>query len=554
MHNGQLRVLVLCARDRQPAIEPLAAALRPGLELEVTSEAERLCDLARVQVLYVDSSDAPLTDPQAAGLAAFLDHGGGVVAAGETLSRWTENTTVSGLAGWTPDGRTVDTELVLRDADGERLLGSQLRVRGTVHLLPEVPPGARPLLLTHWRYQEQVVAYARDLAKGRFVYLGLVHRPDAYREPGVQRLVRETLAHVASTGREPAVVGVGLLGFGALGSAHATAIAATAGLELRCVCDHSPERRAGAGSLGVDTVAEAQDLYARPDVHLVLIGTPPVHHAEAALAALDAGKNVVCEKPFALTVADCDRVIARARASARAVTVYQNRRWDPDFVAMRRAIEQGAIGSVFALESFVGGFGHPCHYWHSHEPISGGAIFDWGSHYIDWILELLPEQVAAVSCVAHKRVWHDVTNADHVSVELRFAGGAQASFIHSDIAAALKPKWYVLGTEGAIVGDWQHSTSRVVGPDGEIDEEAVAPTDLPARVRVVRPHPDGGTSEETLALPRRDRLAFYRNVAAHLRSGEPLAVTAEQARRAVAVMETATESAAAGGVLIDTAI
>ena len=90
----------------------------------------------------------------------------------------------------------------------------------------------------------------------------------------------------------------------------------------------------------------------------------------------------------------------------------------------------------FTLKHLLGAISHPCDYWHSHEPISGGVFYDWGSHYLDWILQLVPDTVVSVRGVEHKRVWHDVTNADHSSVSLRFAGGQEAEFMHSDIAAA----------------------------------------------------------------------------------------------------------------------
>jgi predicted dehydrogenase len=189
------------------------------------------------------------------------------------------------------------------------------------------------------------------------------------------------------------------------------------------------------------------------------------------------------------------------------------------------------------MESFIGGYSHPCDYWHSHEPISGGTIYDWGSHYFDWVLRLFDGPVTTVSAVAHKRVWHDVTNADQVRVDLTFAGGAQATFMQSDIAAALKPKWYVLGTRGAVVGDWQL-------------HDGLAPADSPARLTVSRPA-NGGVHEERLALAPRDDHGFYRNLADHLAWDEPLAVRPEEARRTVAVMEAATRSIAAGGARLE---
>jgi predicted dehydrogenase len=297
------------------------------------------------------------------------------------------------------------------------------------------------------------------------------------------------------------------------------------------VCDLSPERReAAARDWAVPTYARADELLANAEVGLVVVGTPPSAHAEPVLRALEAGKHVVCEKPFAIRAADGDRMIDMASSRRLVLTVYQSRRWDPDFIAMRDVARSGSIGQPFYLESFIGGYDHPCDLWHSHEPISGGTIYDWGSHYFDWILQLFPDTVRVVAAQAHKRVWHDVTNADQVRVDVTFAGGAQAGFLQSDIAFARKPKWYLLGTEGAVVGEWA---------------DADVPSDFPARVNVHR-----RTGVETLALPPRDDNGFYRNLADHLAWQEPLAVTAEEARRTVAVMEAATRSIASGGAQV----
>jgi len=281
-----------------------------------------------------------------------------------------------------------------------------------------------------------------------------------------------------------------------------------------------------------------------------VVGTPPSAHAGPVIEALSAGKHVVCEKPFAIRVEEVDRMMDAAAAHQRVLTVYQSRRWDPDFIALRDTVASGGIGDLFYIESFIGGYSHPCDYWHSHEPISGGTIYDWGSHYFDWVLQLFGGQVTAVSAVAHKRVWHDVTNADQVRVDLTFGDGAQASFMQSDIAAALKPKWYLLGTRGAIVGEWRHETIVTRGGSGELVEDRPAPADLPAQVVVSRPAA-GGLSEERLALPVRDDHGFYRNLADHLAWDEKLAVTPSEARRTVAVMEAATESIAHDGARLE---
>ncbi|MGH7644434.1 MAG: Gfo/Idh/MocA family protein, partial [Gemmatimonadales bacterium] len=262
---------------------------------------------------------------------------------------------------------------------------------------------------------------------------------------------------------------------------------------------------------------------------------------------LAAGKHVVVEKPFALTTAAADARIARADESGRCLTVYQNRRWDPDFRAVRDGVSSGRIGEVFHVEAFVGGYGHPCRYWHSHEPVSGGVVYDWGSHYLDWILQLVPAPITTVSGARHKRVWHDVTNADMARVSVRFAGGEEAVFVHSDIAAAPKPKWYVLGTRGAMTAEWREERLLTRGASAEIVESALMRTDVPAVVRVHTADGAGRTNVEAVALPPRLAAPFHRNLADHLLTGEPLAVTTAEARRTTAVLEAASASAQRDG-------
>ena len=75
------------------------------------------------------------------------------------------------------------------------------------------------------------------------------------------------------------------------------------------------------------------------------------------------------------------------------LSCHQNRRWDVDYLAIKQALMEGMIGELFYLETFVGGFKHPCGYWHSHAEISGGLSYDWGAHYLDWIVSLIPQRI-----------------------------------------------------------------------------------------------------------------------------------------------------------------
>ena len=208
-----------------------------------------------------------------------------------------------------------------------------------------------------------------------------------------------------------------------------------------------------------------------------------------------------------------------------------------------RAVRSGRLGEVFHLETFVGGYDHPCNFWHSDAEISGGAIYDWGSHYLDWVLDLFPQQVEWVSATAHKRVWHDVTNADHTRVLLHFTDGVEAEFTHSDLAAVRKPKFYALGTKGGLVGHWRQERVVSRSPIGLVSEDRFAVSDAPADLSLF----DADGSETALAVLPPPAQPFHRELADALLSGAPMSVTPQGSRRNIAVMQAATLSAADGG-------
>lgn len=321
---------------------------------------------------------------------------------------------------------------------------------------------------------------------------------------------------------------VGLLAYGAIGHEHNLAVQGTAGLELAAVCDSNPERIAAAKDLApdVEAFADATAMLDSGLLDLVVISTPPNSHYSWAREALIRGINVVLEKPMALTAEQCDELLELAGQKNLLLVVYQNRRYDADFVTMMRLISDGVIGEVFQYDSFVGGYSEPCTYWHSNAEVSGGAIFDWGSHFIDQVLTVIPDAISHVSGQNHKRVWMHATNADHAQVTITFTSGVQATFINSDLAAARKPKFYVLGTKGAIVGDWDPAA-----------EPAVA--DLPA-ILTVHSH-DG--SKTVVSLDNVEPFSFHRSLVDYLQKKTAMSVQALQSRNVVAIMEAAERSA-----------
>ena len=398
------------------------------------------------------------------------------------------------------------------------------------------------LLTANHAFTDHPVATWRPLTSMGTLTIG--SEPSTLADPAFHRLVYRLVRRITARD-DGAIVRVGMLGYGAIGHEHARAINLTAGLELAAIADPNPLRVDAAREYSADLrgFRSGTELLADEGVDLVIVSTPPNTHADWVLRALDAGKHVVVEKPFCITVAEADRQIAAAKTANLTLAVYQNRRWDADYLALKRAVRTGRLGEVFHLESFIGGYDHPCNYWHSDEVVSGGAIYDWGSHYLDWVLDLFSQEVEWVSATAHKRVWHDVTNADHTRVLLHFVDGVEAEFTHSDLAAVRKPKFYVLGTEGGIIGEWQQERIVSRSPIGLALEDRFAVSEADAALTLFSA--DG--SQTRLAVAPSPPQPFHRELAGHLLAGEPMSVTPEGSRRNVAVMQAATMSAADHG-------
>lgn len=526
----------------------------PGTEVQTVPSSLVHCAVQHAIVL--DGSQGRLSQEQVSDLQSFIWAGGGLVCLGSAAELYHESKLLADALGHLHGVRTPSTEIVATVASEThfvvRRVDPSFIVTEALYLLDLVPADADILWRTTWRFEPHTLAYTRPYGRGRVFCTVLGTEAETRAHPVFQQMIERAKRYVTQADQPERPVRVAMIGYGAIGFEHGTAIKAVPGLAYALVCDRSPARLALAKEAfpAIEVCTEVAEVAENPNIDLAIISTPPNTHAEFSLQMLAANKHVVSEKPFCLTTTEADDMIQLAQERQRLLTVYQCRRWDLDFLAIRRVMQQGLIGPIFHMETFIGSYAHPCDYWHSHEPISGGVFYDWGSHYLDWILQLIPSRVSSVRAVEHKRVWHDVTNADQSTVSLLFAGGQEATFIHSDIAAALKPKWYILGERGAIVGNWRLETIKSRRWSGDLIEERLAPSEALPQLTLYVYERGGGIHEQRLSLPGAPQYAFHRNLANHLLCGDVLAVSPQEARRTIAVMEAATYSAKHGGACV----
>ncbi|WP_261718497.1 Gfo/Idh/MocA family oxidoreductase [Streptomyces sp. FZ201] len=342
----------------------------------------------------------------------------------------------------------------------------------------------------------------------------------------------------------------GLIGYGLAGSVfHAPLITATEGLVLDTVVTANPERQqqARAGHPDVRIATGPDELFARADeLDLIVIASPNKTHVPLATAALKAGLPVVVDKPVAGTAAEARELAALAEERGVLLSVFQNRRWDNDFLTLRKLIAEGELGDVQRFESrferwrpqLKGGWRE------SGDPAEiGGLLYDLGSHVVDQALVLFgpAATVYAESDVRRPGAETD----DDTFIAITHTNGVRSHLYVSATTAQLGPRFRVLGSRAGYVKyglDPQEAALR----DGELPGEGwgTEPEELWGRVGAGEsPLTGGGRPEPTLPG---DYPAYYAAVARAIAEGGTNPVTALEAAAALDVLEAARRSARDG--------
>jgi predicted dehydrogenase len=247
------------------------------------------------------------------------------------------------------------------------------------------------------------------------------------------------------------MIDVGVIGFGLAGRAfHAQVIHATPGLRLAAIVQRGGNEAAEKYP-DVRVVRSVEELLAIREIQLVVVATPNDTHAPLARACLEAGRDVVVDKPFATTLEEAEELVALAKHLGRLITVYQNRRYDGDFQAIRRLVAEGTLGRIARFETNYDRFRPQLKTgaWRERRVPGAGILFDLAPHLIDHALALfgIPEAVTA-----DVRVERDAAVVDDAfDVMLHYPHGMRAVLRSTMLAAAQRPRFVLHGTRGAFV-------------------------------------------------------------------------------------------------------
>ncbi|MFE8958876.1 Gfo/Idh/MocA family oxidoreductase [Streptomyces iakyrus] len=340
---------------------------------------------------------------------------------------------------------------------------------------------------------------------------------------------------------------VGLVGYGLAGSVfHAPLIAATEGLALDTVVTSNPERQqqARAEFPDVRLAATPDELFARAaELDLIVVASPNKTHVPLATTALKAGLPVVVDKPVAGTAAEARELAALAEERELLLSVFQNRRWDNDFLTLRKLLNEGELGDVWRFESrFERWRPKPKGGWReSGDPTEiGGLLYDLGSHVVDQALVLFGPAASVYAETDIRRPGAETD--DDTFIAITHTNGVRSHLYVSATTAQLGPRFRVLGSSAGYVKyglDPQEAALRDglrPGPGWGTEDES-----LWGRVGSGEsPVTGGGRPEPTLPG---DYPAYYAAVAKALLEGAPNPVTAREAAAALDVLEAARRSA-----------
>ena len=334
----------------------------------------------------------------------------------------------------------------------------------------------------------------------------------------------------------------GLIGFGGMGKWHTEILENVPEIELAGIYDIKEEKRKLAEEAGFHTYETEEAMLADESIDVILVATPNDTHRPIALRAMEAGKNVIVEKPATLSLKELTELEDMAGKTGRFLTVHQNRRWDEDLLTVREILKDQTMGEIFRIESRVHGSRGIPGDWRKEKAHGGGMVLDWGVHLFDQIFRLTGERRL-------KTVYATLTNVTNQEVDdgftavLRFEGGLEVLVEVGTNNFISLPRWYVLGENGsAVVEDWDLS-GKIVKAFSEEEKEIVPVRTAAGLTKTMAPRREDTIRVEELPRVPGDIADFHRNVTAVLLRGEEPAVKLPEVKRVMRLMETVFESA-----------
>ncbi len=339
---------------------------------------------------------------------------------------------------------------------------------------------------------------------------------------------------------------IGIIGFGGMANWHVDTFKSEnyQRAEFVGIYDINSEKHELAEKKGLKIYNSLEEILSDEQLDIILIATSNEVHKDLSIKAMEAGKNVICEKPVTLNSDELEEIMAAAKRTGKVFTIDQNRRTNRDFVLMRRKVEEGLIGKPYVIESRVeGSRGMPTG-WRTIKKLGGGMMLDWGVHLIDQLMYMFDEKVVNVFCTMNSIQYPEVD--DNFRLVMTFDGGLEARIEVATNNYIVHPRWYVLGERGTLqIDDWNCDGKivRCIDKEDVWAEEIVYTKAGPTKTMAPRNERSVETIEISEPTDVVDNLTVpYDQLIDAIEGKAELTIKPEQALRVMKVMEAAFES------------
>lgn len=341
---------------------------------------------------------------------------------------------------------------------------------------------------------------------------------------------------------------MGIIGYGGMGKHHHKHICEEIkDITVKGAYDINKEKWQVIKDNGLSVYESAEALMADKEVDIILVSTPNNWHKYYSIMALKAGKNVVCEKPVMMNSGELKEVMAVAKECGKVFTIHQNRRWDRDYLLVKRALENGSIGKPFYIESRVDGSRGIPGDWRCTKVAGGGMMLDWGVHLIDQMLMLYPQNKVTEIYAQVLNLKYDEVD-DNLKINMKFDNEVCALIEVGTYHFIPLPRWHICGDKGTMcIQNWDSGADIVRAKSSEMNWEQGIVYTAAGPTRTMAPRPKE-TIEQT-HIPIDDKKSvhlFYENVIDAIEGKAELIVKPCEAMRSMLFMEACFKSSNEG--------
>ncbi|WP_130838544.1 Gfo/Idh/MocA family protein [Lachnoclostridium sp. Marseille-P6806] len=342
---------------------------------------------------------------------------------------------------------------------------------------------------------------------------------------------------------------IAVIGHGFMGHEHEKMLKDFPGIRLMGFSDKDPKQLQDVAE-GLKRYQSNEEIFEDPEVDVVLIAANNNQHHDLVIQAAKAGKNIICEKPAAMSLQELDEMVKAVGENGVKFTIHHQRRFDPDFRTAKEVYDSGTLGAVYAVKSQLYGFNGNMHDWHVFVSEGGGMLYDWGVHLLDQLCWMFPgAKIRSVFADLRNVINKEVD--DYFQIMLRFDNDVTATVELGTYYLSDKTQdkwferhWFVAGNKGSAYVDGFFPEGKVVrtthlltNVGGKRTMTAAGPT------RSFGPAPEGTIVTEALPEIHTEHRNYFENYVRAYHGEEDFLVKIPEVRRVLRLMDAVRESA-----------